>query len=117
MLELKALLQGELEETRRSSLQLLGPLDDELIRRPLPPPMGPLLWDLGHVANFEELWLVRALGGRGRRDPELDRLYDAFEQPRPGRAQLPLLSRAEALAYLQEAVSYTHLTLPTIYSV
>lgn len=102
MLELKALLQGELEETRRSSLQLLGPLDDELIRRPLPPPMGPLLWDLGHVANFEELWLVRALGGRGRRDPELDRLYDAFEQPRPGRAQLPLLSRAEALAYLQE---------------
>jgi iron(II)-dependent oxidoreductase len=28
------------------------------------PLMSPLVWDLAHVANQEELWLLRSVGGR-----------------------------------------------------
>ena len=60
--------------------------------------MSPLLWDLAHVANYEDLWLVRALGGEPTRDG-LDDLYDAFQQPRGVREALPLLDLADARAY------------------
>ena len=60
--------------------------------------MSPLLWDLAHVANYEDLWLVRALGGEPTRTG-LDDLYDAFKQPRNVREALPLLDLAGARAY------------------
>ncbi len=44
--------------------------------------MSPLVWDLAHIANQEELWLLRAVGGRDAIHPEIDPLYDAFEHPR-----------------------------------
>lgn len=64
--------------------------------------MSPLVWDLAHVGNFEEQWLVRAIGGREPMDPSLDDLYDAFRHPRPNRPSLPLLGPAEAASYLRE---------------
>jgi len=62
--------------------------------------MSPLVWDLAHIGFFEELWLVRRVGGE---PPILDRdeLYDAFEHERSERATLPLLSPAEAREYLE----------------
>src|SRR5215469_16211043 len=42
------------------------------------PLMSPLVWDLAHVANQEELWLLRGVGGREPMHPEIDPLYDAF---------------------------------------
>jgi iron(II)-dependent oxidoreductase len=61
--------------------------------------MSPLVWDLAHVANYEELWLLRALDGRPARDEQLDWLYNAFEHPRWTRPSLPLLDPTEARAY------------------
>ena len=66
------------------------------------PLMSPLVWDLAHVANQEELWLLRAVGGREPMHPEIDPLYDAFEHPRAERPTLPLLPPAEARAYAHE---------------
>jgi iron(II)-dependent oxidoreductase len=63
--------------------------------------MSPLVWDLAHIANYEDLWLVRALGGTATR-AGLDDIYDAFQQPRNVRESLPLLSPAAALAYGDE---------------
>ena len=53
--------------------------------------MSPLVWDLAHIGNQEELWLLRNLGGREPMHPEIDPLYDAFEHPRAERPTLPLL--------------------------
>ncbi|MFF4750986.1 ergothioneine biosynthesis protein EgtB [Streptomyces sp. NPDC002514] len=66
------------------------------------PLMSPLVWDLAHIGNQEELWLLRAVGGREAMRPEIDGLYDAFEHPRAERPTLPLLPPAEARRYAAE---------------
>ncbi|MGW1146726.1 ergothioneine biosynthesis protein EgtB [Streptomyces sp. NPDC002454] len=66
------------------------------------PLMSPLVWDLAHIGNQEEQWLLRAVAGQGAMRPEIDPLYDAFEHPRAERPSLPLLAPAEARAYAAE---------------
>ena len=64
--------------------------------------MSPLVWDLAHIAAYEDLWLVHRHGGEPLLHPEYAAMYDAFETPRAARGDLPLLDRGEALAYLEE---------------
>jgi iron(II)-dependent oxidoreductase len=64
--------------------------------------MSPLVWDVGHVGNFEELWLLREVGGRAAHDPRYDDIYNPFDNPRWTRGDLPILARSEALEYLNE---------------
>ncbi len=66
------------------------------------PLMSPLVWDLAHIANQEELWLLRRVGGREAMRPDIDPIYDAFEHPRSERPTLPLLSPDEARGYAAE---------------
>jgi iron(II)-dependent oxidoreductase len=64
--------------------------------------MSPLVWDLAHVGQQEDFWLLR--GGDPSRPavlpPEVDRLYDAFQFARAERVSLPLLSPVEARQFL-----------------
>jgi iron(II)-dependent oxidoreductase len=62
--------------------------------------MSPLVWDLGHIAAFEDLWLVHRLAGEPMVRPDLADTYDAFETPRAERGQLQFLGPAEARDYL-----------------
>lgn len=89
-----------LESARARSLLLLEPLDDEALRAQHSPLMSPLVWDLAHIGNYEDLWLVRQLGAEAVL-PGIDQLYDAFLQPRARRPELPLLSPREARQYVQ----------------
>jgi iron(II)-dependent oxidoreductase len=66
------------------------------------PLMSPLVWDLAHIGNQEEQWLLRAVGGQEALRPEIDSLYDAFEHPRAERPALPLLPPRQARAYAAE---------------
>jgi len=66
------------------------------------PLMSPLVWDLAHIGNQEEQWLLRAVAGREAMRPEIDPLYDAFEHPRSERPRLPLLAPKEARDYAAE---------------
>ncbi|MGW5852345.1 ergothioneine biosynthesis protein EgtB [Streptomyces sp. NPDC055254] len=66
------------------------------------PLMSPLVWDLAHIGNMEELWLLRQVGGREAMRPEMDPMYDAFEHPRAERPKLPLLGPDEARRYAAE---------------
>ncbi|MFE6755279.1 ergothioneine biosynthesis protein EgtB [Streptomyces sp. NPDC057684] len=66
------------------------------------PLMSPLVWDLAHIGNQEEQWLLRAVAGREAMRPEIDPLYDAFEHPRSERPKLPLLAPKEARGYAAE---------------
>ncbi len=97
-MELNERLAGLLTEARCRTLSILAPYDEAVLRRQHDPLMSPLVWDLAHVANYEDLWLVRALGGEAIR-ADLDDLYDAFKQPRDVREALPLLTPAAARAY------------------
>jgi gamma-glutamyl hercynylcysteine S-oxide synthase len=91
-----------LEEARARTLLLIEPLDDEQLNRVYSPILSPLAWDLGHIANFEELWLVQRVGGREPLHGELGRFYDAIENPRKTRGELPILRDAELRSYLEE---------------
>src|SRR5207302_336271 len=51
------------------------------------------------VAVQEELWGVMKLSGTSAMREELLHMYDAFENPRAARVELPLLNRAETSAY------------------
>ncbi|MFG2138000.1 ergothioneine biosynthesis protein EgtB [Streptomyces sp. NPDC048650] len=66
------------------------------------PLMSPLVWDLAHIGNQEEQWLLRTVGGRDPLRPDIDSVYDAFEHPRAMRPSLPLLAPAEAHGYVAE---------------
>ncbi|GAA3192945.1 ergothioneine biosynthesis protein EgtB [Dactylosporangium siamense] len=90
----------ELERTRRRSAVLTDAVDDADLIRQHSPLMSPLVWDLAHIGNQEELWLVRDVGGREPVREDIDHLYDAFQHARRDRPQLPLLNPAEARAYV-----------------
>ncbi|HEV2635730.1 MAG TPA: ergothioneine biosynthesis protein EgtB [Actinocrinis sp.] len=93
---------GVLETARRRSAELTGCVDEADLVRQHSPLMSPLVWDLAHIGNQEELWLLREVGGREPMRPEIDPIYDAFEHPRAERPTLPLLTPAEARGYVAE---------------
>ncbi|MBN9623593.1 MAG: DinB family protein, partial [Actinobacteria bacterium] len=57
-------IAARLAEARERTIALIAPLGDELLNRTFSELLSPLAWDLGHIANFEELWLVQTVGGR-----------------------------------------------------
>ena len=101
-MDVRQRVAADLEAARKRSLDLLEPLDEEGLRRQHSPLMSPLVWDLAHVGNYEELWLLREIAGAAPMDASLDDIYDAFRHPRPNRPALPLLGPAEARRYLAE---------------
>ncbi len=91
-----------LAEARERTIALIAPLGDELLNRVYSPLLSPLAWDLGHIANFEELWLVQTVGGRPPLHGELGTFYDAIENPRRERGELPILRDSGLRAYMGE---------------
>ncbi|MCP3102997.1 ergothioneine biosynthesis protein EgtB [Myxococcus sp. K15C18031901] len=103
----KARAWRELCAARARLLGMLAGLPESTLLRQHSPLMSPLIWDVAHVANYEEQWLLRALGAPALTDPAFDRIYDAFQHPRGTRAALPLLPPEDAFAYaarVREAV-------------
>ncbi len=99
--DLKQSIAERLDEARRHTLKLIEPLSHEQLNRVYSPILSPLIWDLGHIANFEELWLVRDIGGREPLRGDLGELYDAIEQPRKIRGELPILRADEVRPYME----------------
>ncbi|MGD0559182.1 MAG: ergothioneine biosynthesis protein EgtB [Streptosporangiaceae bacterium] len=99
---LRERIAAELIAARDRTTLLTGCVDDTDLTTQHSPLMSPLVWDLAHIANQEELWLLREVGGREPLHPEIDPLYDAFEHPRAERPTLPLLPPEEARAYGHE---------------
>ena len=89
-----------LAEARERTLALVAPLSDRDLDRVHSPLMSPLVWDLGHIAAFEDLWLCVRGGGLDPLRPELMSVYDASETPRAQRGDIPYLRRDDALEYM-----------------
>ena len=98
----KAAIADRLAEARQRTLDLVEPLDDRQLNQVYSPLLSPLAWDLGHIANFEELWLVQTIGDREPLRGELGRFYDAIENPRKTRGELPILRDEELRSYLAD---------------
>jgi gamma-glutamyl hercynylcysteine S-oxide synthase len=91
-----------LQAARRRTHDLVGHLSDAELERQIHPIMSPLVWDLAHIAAYEDLWLVHRFAGAPLLHPELAARYDAFETPRTVRGDIELLDTAGAHAYLAE---------------
>src|SRR3954469_15104061 len=63
--------------------------------------MSPVVWDLGHIAHFEELWLVRNLEGPVEFG-EMPGMFNPFENPRAVRGQLDLPRLSRTLEVMAE---------------
>lgn len=94
------LLARGLQDARRRTLALVEFDDAELLRQ-YDPLMSPLVWDLAHIGQQEELWLLRDGDPNrpGMLAPAVDNLYDAFVHSRASRVSLPLLPPIEARGY------------------
>jgi iron(II)-dependent oxidoreductase len=100
---LRASIAGHLQAARARTLLLTEAVDDRDLVRQHSRLMSPLVWDLAHIGNQEELWLLRDVGGRDPILPEtVDRLYDAFQHPRADRPALPLLDPGRSRRYVAE---------------
>jgi iron(II)-dependent oxidoreductase len=94
-------LLEQLEEARERTRELVAPVSDDDLRRQHDPLMSPILWDLGHVAHFEELWLTQNLDGPIR-FAEMPGMYNPFEHPRRGRGELVYPTQADCRQLMQE---------------
>ena len=97
-------IMRQLDAVRAQTLRLIAPLTDQQLTCQHNPLMSPMVWDLGHIANYEEQWIARALYGNRRLDrdaPRNDSIYDSARHPRVRRAELALLDRDGALRFLQ----------------
>ena len=93
-------LARDLDRARRRTLALTD-FDDAELHRQYSPLMSPLVWDLAHIGQQEELWLLRDGDPNrpGMLPANIEGLYDAFVHSRASRVDLPLLSPAQSRAY------------------
>jgi len=89
-----------LTEARERTLLLVGSLSEEDLRLQHDPLMSPIVWDLGHIGHFEEVWLLENADTGGTGSEGLRGIYNPFENPRSVRDELPLPSLAECRDYL-----------------
>src|ERR687890_2063615 len=111
--DLSRRLAGMLVDTRKRTLELVGDLDDEQMMGPRLRIVNPPLWEIGHLAWFEEYWFLRRNDENGgfsygpSRLANADELYNSMEVAHDTRWELPLLSRKDTLAYMQRILDDT----------
>jgi iron(II)-dependent oxidoreductase len=95
-------------EARQRTCELVADLRDDQLFGPRLAIVNPLLWEIGHVAWFQEKWVLRRDGrakplraaAEAHYDAAADALYDSAAVPHATRWDLPLPSREETFAYL-----------------
>ncbi|HUQ56896.1 ergothioneine biosynthesis protein EgtB [Lentzea sp.] len=100
--DLREQVAEELLRSRARSTALTDAVDEHDLVRQHSKLMSPLVWDLAHIGNQEELWLVRDVGGREPVRSDIDEYYDAFKFARSVRPELPLLNPREARQYVSD---------------
>ena len=93
-----------LHEARRRTLSLVEDLDDEQMIGPRLEIVNPLRWEIGHVAWFQEYWVLRHLRGREPILANGDALYDSAKVAHDTRWDLPLPTKAETIAYMTRVI-------------
>jgi iron(II)-dependent oxidoreductase len=88
-------------DARQRTIDLTADLSDAQLMGPRLAIVNPLLWEIGHVAWFQEKWVLRGAAGERPIRADGDALYDSAAIPHDTRWDLPLPSREETLAYMR----------------
>ena len=97
-------LRGRLANARARTSSAISDLGDDRLLGPKLDSVNPPLWEVGHVAWFQEKWVLRHAGGRAPLHRDADGLFDSAAIPHSVRWDLPLWSREETLAYLEDVL-------------
>jgi len=87
-----AALAAWVRDARRRTLEVVADLSDEQLLGPQLRIVNPLLWEIGHVAWFQEKWALRRAGDTAPIRADADSLYDSAAIPHDTRWSLPLPS-------------------------
>src|SRR3954447_7356869 len=96
----RAAIAARIEDVRARTLALVDHLSENTLNRVHDPLLSPIVWDLGHIAAFEDLWLGENAFGVPPLRRGLGGVYDPFTAPRSERGALPYLRSDECLDYM-----------------
>ncbi|MDZ4774337.1 MAG: selenoneine synthase SenA [Planctomycetota bacterium] len=97
----------ELRDARRRLRALIDDLPDAALSVPMTAIVNPPLWEIGHVAWFQELWTLRHSAGSASLREDSDRWYDSAAVHHDTRWHLDLPSREATLAYMDAVLDAT----------
>jgi iron(II)-dependent oxidoreductase len=89
-------LRQHLVRARVGTEAVLAPISDDELTAQISPLAPPLVWNLAHIAYFEELWILRNVGDAPPIADAHRDVYEAFRRERRNGNRLPTL-RAEAV--------------------
>lgn len=90
-----------LKDARARTLELIDGLSDEQLMGPRLDIVNPLLWEIGHLAWFHEIFIVRWLDGWDPCFDHADSLYDSAAVAHDTRWDLRLPTLAATLEYME----------------
>src|SRR6266480_4236 len=93
-----------LKEARARTVDLVNDLSEEQLIGPRLQIVNPLRWEIGHIAWFQEFWVLRHLGKQSPILKHGDELYDSARVAHDTRWHLPLPERDETLVYMQRVL-------------
>jgi iron(II)-dependent oxidoreductase len=100
-----AALIATMRDFRSRTIDLITDLDDEQMIGPRLVTVNPPLWEIGHVAWFQEFWVLRHLRRQEPLFENGDRLYNSTDVAHDTRWELLLPSRNDTLRYMEEIQS------------
>ena len=103
-MDFPAAITESLREARRRTISLVDDLNDKQMMGPRLEIVNPLLWEIGHVAWFQEYWILRHLNRQPSILEKGDALYDSAKVAHETRWNIPLLSRMSVQSYMQEVL-------------
>jgi iron(II)-dependent oxidoreductase len=101
MADPRAILASALGDARTRTLELVSDLEGERLFGPRLDITNPPLWELGHIAWFQEKWILRGLADCESQVAGCDALYDSAAVPHDTRWDLPLPDRERTLHDMQ----------------
>jgi iron(II)-dependent oxidoreductase len=106
-------LSAWVRDARRRTHDLVAGLDARQLLGPRLPIVNPPLWEIGHVAWFQERWVLRHAGGQPASRADADLLWDSSAIAHDTRWDLPLPGLSETLDYMAEVESRVQRLLET----
>ena len=95
-------LANILTDASNRTMQLVEGLTDQQIIGPKLPIVNPLLWEIGHVAWFYELFILRMLYKHNPIIENGDNLYDSIDIEHYDRWNLPILDLKSVKTYIKQ---------------
>ncbi|MGR3317405.1 MAG: selenoneine synthase SenA [Candidatus Anammoxibacter sp.] len=95
----------DLKDARQRTLELIAGLEGDQLIGPKREIVNPLVWEIGHVSFFYEIFVLRLLGYTKPIVRGADDIYDSFKVMHDDRWDAPFLNLKETLGYLETTLN------------